>query len=176
MIRMADYARAVAEAEASVALRQLRADNGGRLPAVTNLGGYTIIYVTFDGAIVCASCAEDVDTSDPVEGWQTYDEGPNLACEDCGDVLTSSYGDPEAEAEAIAFEHYRAAAQYAADAWHRGTLAQLALAGAELSRRTAMAAGWHALSGHVTRADVAEMAWHYDAQLRAERVTRDRRR
>lgn len=75
-------------------------------------GGYTVIYITKDGVVLCPDCAQaEVDefleqdddsrhgwtNDDPVIGCQTYDEGPDEECENCHEAIESSYGDPDEE-------------------------------------------------------------------------------
>lgn len=77
-------------------------------------GGYTVIYITKTGDVICPDCAQSVvdeflkqddDTKygwphdDPVIGCQTYDEGPDEECAECREPIESSYGDPDAEDE-----------------------------------------------------------------------------
>jgi hypothetical protein len=75
-------------------------------------GGYTIIYITKQGEVICPDCAQEVVTEflkqdddtkygwmhdDPVIGCQTYDEGPDEECAECSEAIESSYGDPDEE-------------------------------------------------------------------------------
>lgn len=80
-------------------LKELRADNDGQLPAFAWPGGYPMYYLTRSGLSICAVCASEPDTSDPVVDGDTYMEGPGMQCEDCGQVIDSAYGDPDAYAE-----------------------------------------------------------------------------
>lgn len=70
-----------------------RAD--GTLPSVTSIGGYTIIYVTRASDVLCAACAGAPGAESPLTA-APYDEGPAHECEECGAVIESSYGDPDA--------------------------------------------------------------------------------
>jgi len=85
---------------------QVREVCGGKLPAFTFPGGYTCIYLTRQGDVLCADCAdtnlfgEDADKysqdfDDPVIAYDTYDEGPPLCCDGCSRLIESSYGDPD---------------------------------------------------------------------------------
>lgn len=66
----------------------------------TWLGGYSVIFTTDEGDVLCAECAkrrfimdrEDV-TSD------IYYEGPTMYCDECNREIESSYGDPDVEKE-----------------------------------------------------------------------------
>ena len=60
-------------------------------------GGYTLIYLTDDGDILDATCASEY--IDDVVGYDTYDEGPTIFCDNCGRSIESSYGDPESSDE-----------------------------------------------------------------------------
>ncbi len=81
-----------------VTLAEWRASSpdGAELPAYAWPGGYPVVYYTRDGLTVCARCANDPDTSDPVTAGDIYWEGPTLACEDKGEPIESAYGDPDA--------------------------------------------------------------------------------
>ena len=69
------------------------------LPAYAWPGGYTIVYWTVDGDELCADCAwQACQDDEPMAGRDTYDEGPDLYCADCGHVLQSSYGEPDEDA------------------------------------------------------------------------------
>lgn len=75
----------------------------GDYPAYAWPGGYPILYYTKDGGTLCPQCANDNKEriNDPddaqyyVTGFDTYDEGPDIQCDDCGTMVASSYGDPE---------------------------------------------------------------------------------
>lgn len=83
-----------------VSLAEWRASSpdGAELPAYAWPGGYPVAYYTRDGLTVCARCANDPDTSDPVIAGDIYWEGPTLTCEDQGEPIESAYGDPDGEA------------------------------------------------------------------------------
>lgn len=68
------------------------------LPGVSDVGGYTISYVT-DGVVVCSECANKYDqqTKEKLEQFIHW-EGPTLNCEECNEEIKSEYGNPE-EAE-----------------------------------------------------------------------------
>jgi hypothetical protein len=63
------------------------------LPAASFPGGYTILYATHQGHVLCNECATK--EAEDIEVVTTYDEGPDLYCEECNAVIESSYGDPE---------------------------------------------------------------------------------
>jgi hypothetical protein len=71
-------------------------NDDGSFPAFAWPGGYPIRYYTRDGLCVCAACAAS-DTSDPATDADVYWEGPAEACDDCGTMIESAYGDPEAK-------------------------------------------------------------------------------
>ena len=60
-------------------------------------GGYTILFTTDDGSVLCADCAKKEYLSGIDVSCGTYDEGPTMHCDDCGHEMESSYGDPEQE-------------------------------------------------------------------------------
>lgn len=73
-------------------------DQHGRLPGIAWPGGYPIIYITKDGSTVCSECAnKDVDQSQEVVGYSIFHEGAPESCDDCGTLVESAYGDPDAE-------------------------------------------------------------------------------
>lgn len=70
----------------------------GKLPNVSEVGGYTLIYVTDSNSVLCGDCA----TKEPKEirKVSTYDEGATMECDGgCGTFIESSYGDPDEEEE-----------------------------------------------------------------------------
>lgn len=70
------------------------------LPAFAWPGGYTLIYVTEAGDILCAKCAtEAVDEAqdDMPIGYQTHDEGESEHCANCNCEMESSYGPVDEE-------------------------------------------------------------------------------
>ena len=90
-------------------LANLRTSGDGTLPAYAWPGGYPIVYYTAAGLMICAQCANDSDTSDPVHDAEVYWEGPTVQCDDgsqCGamaggywtaGLIESAYGDPDEE-------------------------------------------------------------------------------
>lgn len=60
--------------------------------------GYEIVYVT-DGAMICADCMNKLAKEQPEEAKNyqatNYWEGSPMYCEECNEVITSIYGDPE---------------------------------------------------------------------------------
>jgi hypothetical protein len=73
----------------------IQRDSNGKLPGLTRLGAYTIIYLTKDDGVLCSDCASSPDTDPPAVLAGTYDEGPPLECEGCGRQIESSSGDPD---------------------------------------------------------------------------------
>ena len=88
----------------------------GRFPAFSSVGGYTIRYVTADGADLCAACVNgengsgvgsdssvyDDGTSDPqwtVVRAYAFFEGATVQCDHCGDDIEASYGDPDKDGD-----------------------------------------------------------------------------
>ncbi|HZZ17161.1 MAG TPA: hypothetical protein VFE08_14500 [Candidatus Sulfotelmatobacter sp.] len=74
--------------------------NRQHLPFFSEMGAYTIVYLTEQGNELCADCATRAlylldDESDPPIASGTYDEGPVIQCDDCNRDIESSYGDPE---------------------------------------------------------------------------------
>lgn len=83
-------------------------DKSGKLPGIAWPGGYSILYLTDDGAILCADCAnggngsEASTTADPGSGWLivagfVHWEGAPDYCAHCNAELVSEYGDPDAD-------------------------------------------------------------------------------
>ena len=76
-----------------------------KFPAFAWPGGYTIIYVTREGDILCADCMNDPGAADlgndsaRVIGVDTYDDGPPDRCANCNAEIESSYGDPDEDEE-----------------------------------------------------------------------------
>lgn len=85
-------------------LKQLRQEYNGKLPAFAWPGGYPIIYLDKENAVLCADCAgkPEEDYSTPLAAFDVYYEGPTLFCEDCNAPIESAYGDPNAEEEEAA--------------------------------------------------------------------------
>jgi hypothetical protein len=83
-----EFAAKVAARDPLHALR----DENGALPAWAWPGGYPIVYVTKDGLVVCAKCAEPTDCSDPAIAYDVFYEGDPIACDDCGVTIESAYG------------------------------------------------------------------------------------
>jgi hypothetical protein len=97
----------------------------GTLPAYAWPGGYPIVYYTTDGLTVCAVCANDPDTSDPVADADIYYEGPPIVCDDKGELIQSAYGDPdEPEPEAPSWNGPPPpGAELTDESWNGGTIA-----------------------------------------------------
>lgn len=74
-------------------------DSDGLLPKYAWPGGYPMYYLTEAGLTICGDCANDEDTSDPVAAGDIYWEGPPIVCDDRMEVITSAYGDPDADDE-----------------------------------------------------------------------------
>ena len=92
-------------------LEEIR-DANGKLPAYAWPGGYQMIYITSDGAVLCPDCAngengsrartKDGTDDAPHDGWRIdgyaeFLEGPNEPCAHCGKEIESAYGDPDEE-------------------------------------------------------------------------------
>jgi hypothetical protein len=76
------------------ALERMR-DDDGKLPAYAWPGGYPVVYYTENGLTICALCANETDTSDPVIAGEVYWEGPAIVCDDKGETVESAYGDAD---------------------------------------------------------------------------------
>ena len=66
------------------------------LPSFTSIGCYTIIYVTKNNDCLCGDCATSWDKDNewnPVKTSSTYDEGPDMECNGCANMIESSYGE-----------------------------------------------------------------------------------
>lgn len=78
--------------------KQIFQGNGNvELPAYAWPGGYTVVYQTANGYLLCAKCATASldDSEDPPIDYATHDEGEPIPCEDCGVEIESSYGPVE---------------------------------------------------------------------------------
>lgn len=86
----------------------LHRDTDGLLPFFAWPGGYAIVYLTDDGALLCAGCANGENGSqasedaDPGSGWRMVAgdilwEGPDETCAHCGSGMETEYGDPDEE-------------------------------------------------------------------------------
>ena len=71
----------------------------GNLDQYVFPGGYELLYVTPDGEIVCAECANGARSSE----WTPHSlvrafihwEGPPITCQGCDTEKRSEYGDPD---------------------------------------------------------------------------------
>ena len=82
-------------------------DSDGKLPAYAWPGGYPIIYVTDDGAVLCPDCAnrengslastgpEERGTGWFLDGCDVHWEGAAELCNHCGAEIESAYGEPD---------------------------------------------------------------------------------
>jgi hypothetical protein len=78
------------------ALSQDCRDHKIEIPSFAPFGGYTMLFVDKDGEDFCGKCANNLDRSESLQDYGTYDEGPALECAGCGEMIESSYGDPDA--------------------------------------------------------------------------------
>jgi hypothetical protein len=65
-------------------------------------GGYPLLYITDEGQYLCAPCADKNDANyshDLLKGADIFYEGQPQECAECGDLIESAYGDPDAEPE-----------------------------------------------------------------------------
>lgn len=74
----------------------------GKLPTYTMMGSYPLVYLTEQGNVLCANCANEElerwqqgESDDPPSDYGPYDEGPPLGCDECSTQIESAYGDPE---------------------------------------------------------------------------------
>ena len=67
----------------------------GKLPDRTTSLGYTVIYTTDFGRHVCDECAKEIedDQYETLEGYTSYEEGPSIECDECGEMMESDYGE-----------------------------------------------------------------------------------
>ena len=61
----------------------------------TSIGSYTIVYLDKRNNSLCADCATHARVAGEKVIASTYDEGPDLDCDECGEVMKASYGDPD---------------------------------------------------------------------------------
>lgn len=69
----------------------------GKLPDRTTSLGYAVIYATDFGRNVCDECAKEIedDQYETLEAYTSYEEGPAIECDECGEMIESDYGDVE---------------------------------------------------------------------------------
>jgi hypothetical protein len=86
-------------------------DDDGKLPTYAWPGGYPVIYICNDGAVMCPACANNENGSQAYTGpfdpglgrdWHIvaqdiHYEGAPEQCVHCGEEIESAYGDPEKE-------------------------------------------------------------------------------
>jgi len=81
------------QAVLSTVYKSVGVEVGGKLPALTFPGLYTILYITESSNVVCAECASEYEIiSDPITTAGTYDEGDTIPCSMCAKGIESSYG------------------------------------------------------------------------------------
>ena len=86
-------------------IAKLLAENGGKLPPYAFPGGYAIQYVTSDGGVLCAKCADEQirkpqdEAEFNVLDFFVHWEGPALTCECCNEPIKAEYGDPDSDEE-----------------------------------------------------------------------------
>jgi hypothetical protein len=82
-------------------------ENDAPLPAFAWPGGYPVIYLTNEGDVFCAACANGENGSDVriqddpqwnVTGAQVFHEGAPEQCAHCSAEIESAYGDPDDDA------------------------------------------------------------------------------
>lgn len=85
-------------------IKHLRQDNG-TFPAFAWPGGYPIIYLTGDGAVLCPACVNgkngsevgnpevDGDPQWTVTAHDCYWEGSPISCDHCETEIESAYGE-----------------------------------------------------------------------------------
>ncbi len=72
-------------------------DTNKKLPAFSSVGCYTLIYLDSSDNVLCAPCATEDGLTE--NNAHPFWEGPDMSCDECGDVMESSYGDPDADSE-----------------------------------------------------------------------------
>lgn len=74
-------------------------DSDGKFSRYTDLGGYPICHICFDGGIICADCAnEHGHTDEPDDEWRIIAsdvnwENAELYCDACSKHLEPAYGE-----------------------------------------------------------------------------------
>ena len=84
-------------------LREL-VDDDGTLPAYAWPGGYPVLYLDRENAVLCPSCANAHNAVDELPAFRPVDyyihwEGPAAYCQGCDAAIESAYGDPATEGE-----------------------------------------------------------------------------
>jgi len=80
-------------------------DEKGKLPEFAWPGGYPILYLDKENSVLCAKCANTLDTveedwsDDKPTAYFIYWEGPAEICEECNCDIESAYGNPDEEEE-----------------------------------------------------------------------------
>lgn len=79
---------------------KLKLNAAGELDAYAWPGGYPILYLDRDNAILCPKCATEsmgLDDDDRMKAWagDIYYEGPTIYCDECNAEIESAYGDPD---------------------------------------------------------------------------------
>ena len=71
-------------------------DVTGKLPPVSYVGLYTLIYLAPPGDdVLCADCATQRFQQGESLVYGTYDEGPDLFCADCNAPIRASYAEDD---------------------------------------------------------------------------------
>lgn len=80
--------------KASMDARASERRPNGQLPAYSDVGGYTLIYLTLpDNDTLCAECAtKELDNTDTEVIYGVFWEGDPTSCDECGKSIESSYG------------------------------------------------------------------------------------
>jgi hypothetical protein len=82
----------------------------GGLPQFEEWGGGTILYIVGNACdTLCADCATIILIDPEAEEYRdcnpllygAFDEGESEVCRECGKVIESSYGDPDADKEVV---------------------------------------------------------------------------
>ena len=77
-------------------LDEIRLENG-KLPAFSWPGGYPLLYIDKDNAVLCADCAHQEEEN--IEAIDIHHEGPSEFCVECNAEIESAYGDPFSDDE-----------------------------------------------------------------------------
>jgi hypothetical protein len=78
-----------------VSAPQLDRDSDGKLPKFSSVGCYPLFYLSKQGNVLCADCAnsDKGGDDDPPVAQDANWEDPDLFCDDCSTRIESAYAD-----------------------------------------------------------------------------------
>lgn len=67
------------------------------LPSFSSYGSQTIVYLDPKDCVLCAACATLARAEGKNVVGHAFDEGAACDCEECGEIMHATYGDPHTE-------------------------------------------------------------------------------